>query len=125
VKTLTTAELLEKALQIRCLISDVDGVLTDGRLYVDNLGNELKTFNVQDGLGLKLIMCADIKVAVITTSRNKVIDHRMEQLGIKHYFKGQVDKQAAFTLLKEQLCLKMKNVPISVTIYPIYLSFRG
>src|SRR6476620_819516 len=96
-------ELIEKARKIKCLISDVDGVLTDGYLYLDNHGNELKAFQVQDGMGLKLLMAAGVEVAVITTSVNAVIDHRMKQLGIQHYFKGQVDKQAAFQELKERL----------------------
>lgn len=98
-------ELLQKALKIKCLISDVDGVLTNGELIIDNHGNELKKFNALDGMGLKLLMCADIHVAVITTSRNAVIDHRMEQLGIRHYFKGQVEKLSAFKTLKETLSL--------------------
>lgn len=96
---------LEKAKKIKCLISDVDGVMTDGTLFLDNHGNELKAFQVQDGMGLKLLMAAGIQVAVITTSRNAVIDFRMEQLGITHYFKGQVDKRSAFAELKERLGL--------------------
>ena len=97
--------LLEKAKKIRCVISDVDGVLTDGLLYIDNHGNEQKAFNVQDGMGLKMLMAAGIEVAVITTSCNAVIDHRMKQLGIRHYFKGQVDKRSAYQQLKAQLGL--------------------
>lgn len=99
-------ELLEKAKKIKCLICDVDGVLTDGLLYIDNHGNELKAFHVQDGMGLKLLMAAGIEVAVITTSQNAVIDHRMKQLGIRHYFKGQVDKNDAYKQLKSRLGLK-------------------
>ncbi|WP_133139197.1 3-deoxy-manno-octulosonate-8-phosphatase KdsC [Legionella genomosp. 1] len=102
--------LVEKAKKIRCLVSDVDGVLTDGLLFLDNHGNELKAFNVQDGMGLKLLMAAGIDVAVITTSRNKVIDHRMEQLGITHYFKGQVDKRQAFTTLCETLGYSLEEI---------------
>ncbi|WP_133130081.1 KdsC family phosphatase [Legionella yabuuchiae] len=102
-------ELINKAKHIKCLICDVDGVLTDGRLYIDNHGNELKAFHVQDGMGLKLLMAAGIHVAVITTSRNAVIDHRMEQLGIQHYFKGQVEKQKSFQALKETLSLKNED----------------
>ncbi len=96
-------ELLEKAKKIRCVICDVDGVLTDGLIFIDNHGNELKAFNIQDGLGLKLLMAAGIEIAIITTSRNAVIDHRMQQLGIRHYFKGQVDKQSAYQQLKTKL----------------------
>ena len=98
-------ELIERAKKIQCLICDVDGVLTDGLIYIDNFGNELKAFNIQDGMGLKLLMAADIDVAVITTSKNAVIDHRMQQLGIRHYFKGQVDKRDAYQQLKLQLKL--------------------
>lgn len=103
-------ELLEKAKKIKCLICDVDGVLTDGLLYLDNHGNELKAFHVQDGMGLKLLMAADIEVAVITTSQNAVIDHRMKQLGIQHYFKGQVDKGSAFEQLKKRLGFALEEI---------------
>lgn len=98
-------DLLEKARKIKCVICDIDGVLTDGLLYIDNHGNELKAFNIQDGMGLKLLMAAGIDVAVITTSRNAVIEHRMQQLGITHYFKGQVDKRDAYQQLKSRLGL--------------------
>lgn len=98
-------ELIERAKKIQCLICDVDGVLTDGRLYIDNFGNEQKSFNVQDGMGLKLLMAAGIEVAVITTARAPLVDHRMKQLDIRHYFKGQVEKQTAYETLKAQLQL--------------------
>ena len=95
--------LLEKAQQIRCLICDVDGVLTNGLLYLGDDDKELKAFHIQDGMGLKLLMSAGIEVAVITTSRNNVIEHRMRQLGITHYFTGQVDKRNAYAELKTRL----------------------
>ena len=99
-------ELIEKAKAVKCLICDVDGVLTDGLLHIDNNGNEFKSFNVQDGMGLKLLMAAGIEVAVITTSRHEVIQHRMQQLGITHYYTGQVDKNAAYNQLKSTLGLR-------------------
>ncbi len=98
-------ELLEKAKQVKCLICDVDGVLTDGLLHIDNYGNELKSFHVLDGMGLKLLMAIDIQVAIITTSQNAVIEHRMKQLGIQHYFTGQINKMNAFNQLKSHLNL--------------------
>ena len=97
--------LIDKVVKIKCVICDVDGVLTNGQNYIDNHGNELKSFNVQDGVGLKLLIAAGIHVAVITGSCNKVIDHRMEQLGIKLYFKGQINKQQAYQSLKNDLAL--------------------
>ncbi|KTD20721.1 3-deoxy-manno-octulosonate-8-phosphatase KdsC [Legionella londiniensis] len=99
-------EILEKAKKIKCLICDVDGVMTDGLLYIDNAGNELKAFHVQDGMGLKLLLAAGIEVAVITTSQNAVIEHRMRQLGIHLFYTGQVEKQTAFQRLKIELGLK-------------------
>jgi len=99
------SQLADKIKAIQCVITDVDGVLTDGLLYLDNHGNELKAFHVQDGMGLKFLMHAGIEVAVITTSVNAVIDHRMKQLGITHYFKAQVDKRAAYAELKTRLNL--------------------
>lgn len=99
-------EILEKAKKIKCLISDVDGVLTNGLLYIDNHGNELKAFHVQDGMGLKLLMAANVKVVIITTARNEVIDHRMKQLGVSLFYKGQVEKQTAFEDIKNTLDLR-------------------
>jgi len=101
---------MEKARKIKCFISDVDGVLTDGLIYLDNTGNEMKAFNIQDGMGLKLLQAADIEVAVITTSRNAVIDHRMKQLDIRHYYTGQVNKQTAYRQLKETLQLTDESI---------------
>lgn len=103
-------KLIEKAQKIKCLVCDVDGVLTDGLLYIDNFGNELKTFHVQDGMGLKLLMAAGLQVAVITTAVNAVVDHRMKQLGIKLYFKGQVDKRQAYLALKKDLALENEQI---------------
>lgn len=102
-------DLIEKAKNIKCLICDIDGVLTNGMLFLDNFGNELKAFHVHDGMGLKLLMAADIQVAVITTSVNAVIDHRMQQLGISTYFKGQVNKYKAFEEIKSSFNLKNEH----------------
>ena len=97
--------IIEKTKKIQCLICDVDGVLTNGFLYFDTNGHETKAFHVHDGMGLKFLMSAGIKIAVITTSDNAIIDDRMKQLGIKHVYKGQVNKQKAFDALKTKLNL--------------------
>ena len=103
-------KLIEHAKNIKCLICDLDGVLTDGLLYIDNHFNELKTFHIRDGVGLKLLMAAGIEVAVITGSHNAVVDHRMQQLGIVHYYKNQLDKQEAFKELKNRLNLQNEDI---------------
>lgn len=99
------SKLIEQAKNIKCLICDLDGVLTDGFLYIDNHFNELKTFHIHDGVGLKLLMASGIEVAVITGSSNAVVDHRMQQLGIVHYYKAQLDKQETYKKLKQTLNL--------------------
>lgn len=93
----------DRAKQIQCLICDIDGVLTDGLLYLDNQGNESKTFHIHDGVGLKLIMAAGIHVAVITGSKNQVVDHRMNQLGISLYYKNQLNKLEVYDHIKKTL----------------------
>ncbi|WP_367607141.1 KdsC family phosphatase [Legionella sp. W05-934-2] len=110
--------IIQKIRQIRCLICDVDGVLTDGRLYIDSNGNDMKSFHVQDGMGLKLLMAAGVEVAVITTSNTEVIDKRMAQLGVIHYFKGQVDKREAYQSLKEKLNLVDEQIAYIGDDYP-------
>lgn len=97
--------LQQKAEKIRCLVCDVDGVLTDGLLYYDNTGNEAKTFHVHDGIGLKLLMAVDIQVAIITGAIATNVDHRMKSLGIAHYFKNKIDKREAFLTLQQELQL--------------------
>ena len=98
-------DLPNRAKRIQCLICDVDGVLTDGLLYLDNTGRESRAFNVHDGMGLKLLIAVNIDVAIITTAKNDVVIHRIQQLGIDNYFTGQVDKRSAFAILKSRLKL--------------------
>jgi len=101
-----SSHIIEKIKPIKCLICDVDGVLTNGILYMADDGSELKAFHVHDGMGLKFLMKSGIHVAVITTSQTALIDHRMKQLGIQHYYKGQVSKLEAYKDLKEKLQLQ-------------------
>ncbi|RLA26218.1 MAG: 3-deoxy-D-manno-octulosonate 8-phosphate phosphatase [Gammaproteobacteria bacterium] len=87
---------IEKAKKIKVLILDVDGVLTDGKLFFDEQGKEYKSFNVQDGLGIKLLQKAGIQVAVISGRASKPVALRMEMLGINLVYLGQADKGHAF-----------------------------
>lgn len=95
---------------VRLLALDVDGVLTDGGLYYTETGEELKKFNVKDGLGIQLIMRAGIQVALITASSSKATLHRAKRLGISHTFLGVADKLAALKTLCEQLSLSLDQV---------------
>lgn len=102
---MTNAPRLDKALaerlkDIRLLALDVDGVLTDGRLYFAASGDELKAFNILDGLGLKLVRQAGVEVALITGRDSPLTRRRAEDLKIRHLVQGREDKLVA---LKELL----------------------
>lgn len=88
--------LLERAASIRLLALDVDGVLTDGRLYFDNDGVELKAFHVGDGLGLKAVQKAGVTLALITGRRSDIVARRAAALGIDHVYQGSDDKLSAY-----------------------------
>lgn len=95
--------LLERAARVRLLVLDVDGVLTDGRLYYDAEGREFKSFHVRDGLGLKRCMQAGIAVAVISGRRSRATETRMSELGVRHVMLGHDDKRAAWDGLLARL----------------------
>jgi 3-deoxy-D-manno-octulosonate 8-phosphate phosphatase (KDO 8-P phosphatase) len=86
---------IEKAKKIKVLVLDVDGVLTDGTLFFDNKGKEYKGFNVQDGLGIKLMQKAGIQIAVISGRSSKPVELRMAMLGVKLVYLGQLEKGIA------------------------------
>ena len=96
------SELQKRASGIRMLVLDVDGVLTDGKLYFDHNGNELKAFNTRDGMGINVLQRCGIEVAVITGRKSEAVTQRMTQLGVQHVYQGREDKLSAFLhLLKE------------------------
>lgn len=95
------AALRERAADVRLLVLDVDGVLTDGKLYFDHDGNELKAFDTRDGLGIKALQRFGIEVAVITGRESGAVTHRMAQLQVKHVYQGREDKLSAFLNLLE------------------------
>ena len=80
--------LLERAKNIRLLALDVDGVLTDGRLYFDNQGNEMKSFSTRDGLGMRLLDEAGIVLALITARSSNIVARRAAHQGIEHNYQG-------------------------------------
>lgn len=95
-------DILEKASQIKLVVFDVDGVLTNGSLFVGDDGEEYKAFYSRDGLGMKMLQATGIEIAVITARTSNVVIHRMDSLGIKHIYQGQLEKLPAFeTILKE------------------------
>jgi 3-deoxy-D-manno-octulosonate 8-phosphate phosphatase (KDO 8-P phosphatase) len=92
----------ELARQVQLLIMDVDGVLTDGRIFFTPDGEEIKAFNTLDGHGLKMLQGTGVKLAIITGRAARCVEHRARGLGIDYYYQGIQDKVAAFqTLLAE------------------------
>lgn len=87
--------LVERAARVRALVLDVDGVLTDGRLYFDNQGNEMKAFSTRDGLGLRALQSQGLQLALITGRQSRIVSDRAANLGIEHVFQGRNDKLAA------------------------------
>lgn len=95
--------LLEKAAQIRFIVTDVDGVLTDGTIYFDAQGETFKAFNSKDGLGLRLTLDYGYQWAVITGRISSALYQRMKDFGIHHIHQGITDKKEILQQLLEKL----------------------
>lgn len=95
--------------RVRLLVLDVDGVLTDGRLYYGPRGEALKTFHVRDGHGIKQVLEAGIVVAIISGRKSAAVLRRARGLGIEHVFQGVEDKLAALRKLAKSLELTLED----------------
>ncbi|WP_391089003.1 3-deoxy-manno-octulosonate-8-phosphatase KdsC [Vibrio sp. NH-UV-68] len=99
--------ILAIAQQIKLLICDVDGVFSDGLIYMGNQGEELKTFHTRDGYGVKALMNAGIEIAIITGRRSQIVENRMRALGVSLIYQGQDDKVKAY----QDICDKLNIAP--------------
>lgn len=93
------AEPTAVAATLRLLALDVDGVLTDGRIYYGNNSEELKAFNIKDGLGIKLLQDCGVRVAIITGRQSEIVARRARELGITDIIQGREDKLVALNEL--------------------------
>ncbi len=92
-----------RAKPIRLLLLDVDGVLTDGRLFVTDSGEELKVFHSRDGHGIKMLIASGVRVGLVTGRTSRAVERRADDLGITILVQGCRDKRAAVRrLLSEQ-----------------------
>jgi 3-deoxy-D-manno-octulosonate 8-phosphate phosphatase (KDO 8-P phosphatase) len=96
-------KLVERAKKIRLLVLDVDGVLTDGKLYFTNTGDEIKAFSSLDGHGIKMLQKSGVTVAIITGRTSHILERRAEALGIEHLIQGREDKLEALEELRQTL----------------------
>ena len=103
-------DILEKAAKIKLVIFDVDGVLTDGSLFIGDDGQEYKAFNSKDGHGMRMLQDGGVDVAIITGRVSQVVEHRTKDLGIKHVYQGKREKLPAFLELLEKVGLTEKEV---------------
>jgi len=93
----------QKLSRIRLVAFDVDGVFTDGRFYLSDDGIESKTFNTQDGFGIRQLIRSGVTVAVISGRKSGAVEHRMTELGVPHVVQGCKDKVAALDGIIETL----------------------
>ncbi len=96
---------LKRARELKLMIFDIDGVMTDGTLYYSERGEELKAFNVRDGHGIKMLKQYGVEVALITGRRSRAVELRAANLHIAHLYQGVEDKRAPYAGLLEKLGL--------------------
>lgn len=101
---------LEKAKNIKLLVCDVDGVFSDGRIYLGNDGEELKAFHTKDGYGIKALIQSGVEVAIITGRRSNIVTNRMKALNVQYIVQGQEDKLPALKELLELLSLESEQI---------------
>ena len=102
--------LLKAALPVKLAIFDVDGVLTDGRLFFLPDGGEFKTFHTLDGQGIKMLMRTGVQTAIITGRTSPIVERRAQDLGINYLYQGREDKLVVLDELLKQLGLEYSQV---------------
>jgi len=103
-------DIINRAKNLKLLLLDVDGVLTDGKLFFDQQGNEYKAFNAQDGHGIKLLRQTGVEVAVISGRKSTSVALRLQSLGIEHVYQGFENKRIAFAELLEKLKITTEQI---------------
>lgn len=95
--------IMDRFTRLKLLVCDVDGVFSDGRIYLGNQGEELKAFHTRDGYGVKALVNIGLQVAVITGRRSDIVEQRMTALGVQHIIQGCEEKQRALEILQAKL----------------------
>jgi 3-deoxy-D-manno-octulosonate 8-phosphate phosphatase (KDO 8-P phosphatase) len=106
-RALSTDELVARAQRLRLVLTDCDGVLTDGTVYVSEHGEALKRFSLRDGMGVERLREAGIETAIVTRERSPIVARRAEKLRLPHLFEGVLDKAAELPrILAEAGCAR-------------------
>lgn len=117
-----SSNLKDKAKKIKLLILDVDGVMTDGSIILDNMGNEIKAFHVRDGHGIKIAKSAGLEIAIITGRESKVVERRAIELGIDEVHQMVRDKVETYEKIIRKHRLKDEEVAFigdDINDYPL------
>ncbi|MGD2138830.1 MAG: HAD-IIIA family hydrolase [Burkholderiales bacterium] len=105
-----SADLSQRASRIRLALFDVDGVMTDGTLFISDSGEAFKPFSIADGLGLKLLRSSGVATGILTSRSSAPVKARAAELGIDHLIHGAEDKLHAYTNLRTRLGLEDAQV---------------
>lgn len=100
---------LKRATCIKLVLFDVDGVMTDGSLFLGDDGQEYKAFHSLDGHGIKMLISNGVDTGIITGRTSRVVEHRVANLGIKHVYQGCADKLPIYEELLEKLGITHKQ----------------
>jgi len=103
-------DFFDRLAHIKLLVCDVDGVFSDGRIYLGNDGEELKAFHTRDGYGVKALVSHGVTVAVITGRRSTIVENRMKALNVAHIIQGEENKADALASLMTSLSLNQEQV---------------
>ncbi|HXJ23969.1 MAG TPA: 3-deoxy-D-manno-octulosonate 8-phosphate phosphatase [Polyangia bacterium] len=103
-------ELLRRAARLRLVITDVDGVLTDGGVYVSERGEAMKRFSVRDGMGVERLRAQGIETAFLTRETSPIVQRRAEKLRIRHCYMGAIDKRSVLPRILEEVGVPLEQV---------------
>lgn len=103
-------EVITSASNIKLLVCDVDGVFSDGRIYLGNQGEELKAFHTKDGYGIKALIASGVTVAIITGRNSRIVNDRMKALNVEHIIQGKEDKLPEMKALMNELSITAEQV---------------
>lgn len=109
-RLINTTELNTRASRIKLLLLDVDGVLTDGRLYFSNQGDEFKAFSTLDGHGIKMLQKSGVKVGIITGRTSNLVAKRASDLGITILVQGREDKWDALEEIRQSHPIELQDI---------------
>lgn len=105
-----SSDLLKKARNIKLLLLDVDGVLTDNKLFYGDNGVEYKSFHTRDGHGMVMLQKSGIEIGIITGRKSELVKRRMQDLKVAHLYQGVPDKLPTFLSLVEKLGLELEEI---------------